>query len=594
MCKAVYERQSLAGRDESPTADCEGAREARMALSQAAMKDKITEEFGRMRYESMVSSSTMQTLKEGLRSWVQDAQDGLLNELQPHISPNSGLDVAALLKSHLSWLQGIETDATEASNHRALLGRAFTEPVARRLGTHRQSVKDAEGMEHSTKQITDYCFDIPLIPQIQALIEHDPAAWAQIQSSSEEWSQVREASTDISDITDGKIFREHEKLGVNSGSIVCPDLGGNRLKLAFKAYYDEIETANPLGFARGVHSIGCTYVSLINLDKETRNRLEYTFVVTLVLNSSVKRYGAEKVFGGVTVRGDSGELQFDEESTSLGAQMRTFDKGVKFSVPNASAFDGYRWQVAHGWMVLFSADFPAAGKMLPTSQSTAAHKPCRGCLWDRTSKHAYKPASFFRACPWKVRTLQQVAQTIQKAMKHDTKVARTTELRADGLYSFTYALHPEIFPFFQPFKGCPQDAMHAEFSSGTCNSEAAQLLYLLITREKWFSVDQLNVAIEKFDWPEGHQPPSIWEAVTKGQKGGLPAADANLRYSGAQTMRFTLSSIELLSPLVQDETHPAWLSWVAHVNYVKLLVSHSFTLNSVKKLDQLVQQHHKL
>ena len=98
----------------------------------------------------------------------------------------------------------------------------------------------------------------------------------------------------------------------------------------------------------------------------------------------------------------------------------------------------------------------------------------------------------------------------------------------------------------------------------------------------------------QFSWPEGHRPPLLWEALQKGQKGGLPAGDANLRYSGAQTMHFTLSSIELLSPLVQDETHPAWLSWKAHVEYVKLLVSESFTLDSVRKLDGLIQKHHKL
>ena len=79
--------------------------------------------------------------------------------------------------------------------------------------------------------------------------------------------------------------------------------------------------------------------------------------MSLVLNSDVKRYGAEKIFGGVDVCSATGEcLGFEQQLTSLGAQMRELDKGVKFSVPGAGAFDGYREQYAHGWMILFSAE----------------------------------------------------------------------------------------------------------------------------------------------------------------------------------------------------------------------------------------------
>ena len=167
-------------------------------------------------------------------------------------------------------------------------------------------------------------------------------------------------------------------------------------------------------------------------------------------------------------------------------------------------------------------------------------------------------------------------------------------MQGDGLYSLSYALHPDFFPFFDPFRGCPQDAMHAEFSSGTANSELAQMLYLFIVKEKWLTLDELNVAIENYDWPEGHKPPRMWEHLKKGQKGGIPANDAALRYAGAQTMHFALESVSLLSPFVQDESHPAWLSWKAHAKYIKLLVADSFTVNSVKELDQAVQTHHRL
>ena len=37
------------------------------------------------------------------------------------------------------------------------------------------------------------------------------------------------------------------------------------VKLCFIAYLDGIETANPLGVARGSHSMECVYVALLNL-----------------------------------------------------------------------------------------------------------------------------------------------------------------------------------------------------------------------------------------------------------------------------------------------------------------------------------------
>jgi hypothetical protein len=181
------------------------------------------------------------------------------------------------------------------------------------------------------------------------------------------------------------------------------------LKLAFKAYYDEVETANPLGYARGAHSIGCIYVSILNLPPEMRNRLEYTFPVTLVLNTSVKRHGMAACLAGAKV-GSDGKLEPDPTAlTSLGAQLRLLDSGVAFQVPCAST--GYADLYVHAWLVIMSADYPAAGKMLPTAESTAAHHPCRHCLWERKASNASQPGPFLAVSRplWKPRTLKQAS-----------------------------------------------------------------------------------------------------------------------------------------------------------------------------------------
>ena len=410
-CKAVHKSKSSAGSEARGQAlDSEGLA-ARTSIFQANMKENVTEELGRMRYDTLTSGSAVNKFKQCVESWLSTTEERLLQELQPHISTSSGIDLTELIKSSLHWMKDIDTEKTEALHHRKLLGRALVTPVRRLLGKHTSVTKDAEGFEHTSHEQMDYCYDIPLSEQMQALIEHDAAAWQQILKSSESWSCTSQNDAGgIGDITDGKLFREHPKLGTSSGSIMCEVLGGKRIKLAFMMYYDEVETANTLGFARGVHKIGCCYVKLLNLCPEMRDRLEYVFPVCLVLNDDMKRYGAELVIAGAGVNSSTGAVtHLDRCPSSLGMQMRRFDAGIKFSVPTADAFGGYEDRYGHGWMILCAADFPAAGLLLPTAQSTSAKKPCRGCDWEVRSKNACKPASLLRKKGnWSLRSFHKV------------------------------------------------------------------------------------------------------------------------------------------------------------------------------------------
>ena len=120
------------------------------------------------------------------------------------------------------------------------------------------------------------------------------------------------------------------------------------------------------------------------------------------------------------------------------------------------------------------------------------------------------------------------------------------------------------------------------------------MLYLFISVEKYFSVSELNARIASFDFPEGERPPYIFDTVAAGKHGGLPKDGAHLRFTGSQTMYFTLHSIDLLGPLIPNMQHPAWQSWCAHVDYVRLLLADSFTSCSLVALDAGIQKHHRL
>jgi hypothetical protein len=86
-----------------------------------------------------------------------------------------------------------------------------------------------------------------------------------------------------------------------------------------------------------------------------------------------------------------------------------------------------------------------------------------------------------------------------------------------GINKLYYALDSDYFPGFDECTMVPYDTMHVELD-GLCRMELAYLLYILITKRKYFSLEQLNDAIKSFPWPKGHRMPAIDPKVVEGAK----------------------------------------------------------------------------
>lgn len=84
-------------------------------------------------------------------------------------------------------------------------------------------------------------------------LRYDKRAWSQVKASQQRWRENPPTSGSselvIMDITDGSVFKEHPELGkAMAGKEPSED---EPIRLAIGLYYDGVETANPLGFARG-------------------------------------------------------------------------------------------------------------------------------------------------------------------------------------------------------------------------------------------------------------------------------------------------------------------------------------------------------
>ena len=526
----------------------------------------------------LVSGIALDGIKDRVATWLASVENNLVDALEPHISASSGVDVRRLIQSRLDLFHGIDSAKLEQKEFiTSTLGSRFVAPRRRLM----------------PGQDKDCVWDFPLVEQLQALIAYDRSAATQILENSMKWASRASSPPPAhgfrvwSDITDGDVFLNHPKLG--TGLDVAGPLPSG-VHTGWKMYYDDVEVANPLGIARGVHSIGAIYVSILNLDPATRNRLEYTFLATIALTRVIQKYGMIAVVAGAHLDGS-----IDEGAIfSLGGQMRALDTGVNLQYPADGSFGGFVEITTYGWMLMACADYPAAAKLLRTAGSTSAKKPCRGCNWERESSVAFSKSSFLKRprvpSRWIIRTIDKVQAAIDEATLHPPNSKLHLELlREQGMHATLYAFHPTYFPHCpDPFRSVPQDGMHALFSSGLVDSTAAKVLYMLICVHREFTLEKINLALEKLDLPADVRLPQLHASLLVGVKGGIPSPESKLRYTGSQTMHFALHSRTLIEPLLTNLSHPSWKVWLALVDVVERYCAESFTLASITALDDAI------
>ena len=92
------------------------------------------------------------------------------------------------------------------------------------------------------------------------------------------------SKTDIfEDFCDGSYFKTHALFSKQPTS------------LQIQMYYDDFETANPLGSKRGIHKIGALYFVLRNLPPKFNSAVMNNHLVALFHTEDVKKYGFDPI-----------------------------------------------------------------------------------------------------------------------------------------------------------------------------------------------------------------------------------------------------------------------------------------------------------
>ena len=256
--------------------------------------------------------------------------------------------------------------------------------------------------------------------------------------------------------------------------------------------------------------------------------------------------------------------------------------------------------LVRGWVVVVSADYPAAGLLAGFKKSVSANLFCRECDCDQSDDVYPRPNSFVDVnADLEQQHLLRETEEYQDQLAHylslGTASARTAYLASIGVTTFEEHAFTRI-PLFDLCTMIPYDFMHVELEGSLKNELAAMLYYFTRKRADWdFTLAKLNQRIREYAWPSGFRVPSFVEGVLeKGTKAGQCKTGCHVHMTSGDVMVFVRHSIDILLPLVGDTTDPLWRCWVAHVNYVRLLMRKTLTADDVVALDRLIYEHHTL
>jgi hypothetical protein len=184
-----------------------------------------------------------------------------------------------------------------------------------------------------------------------------------------------------------------------------------------------------------------------------------------------------------------------------------------------------------------------------------------------------------------------------------------------GINKLWCAFDSDSIPEVDESTMVPYDTMHVELD-GLVRMEMAYLLYMLISKKKYFTLVQLNAAIKAFEWPKGQRMPAVDPKVVEGAKGRVPRPDAHLFSSASQTMYFALAryalpplarvppvasqvltlcpnSEQIIGALLSEaaKREPCWLCWITHTRYLSILTQHVISREELNNLATLIEEH---
>ena len=331
------------------------------------------------------------------------------------------------------------------------------------------------------------------------------------------------------DLSYGSIYKNHDFFKSNPNG------------LQIVAYYDEVETCNPLGSSSGKFKLGCVFFTLGNIRPLYRSGLKAIFLLMVAKSSTIKINGI-----------DSFLKPFLDDLKSLQ------DVGITIEV------NGKR-ELWKGALLAFLADNLAAHELGGFKESFSfSRRFCRSCLTNK--EHAQKD---FREASFEVRTPASHAD-------HCSKLG-------DPSMSIEYGINRrsslESLEGFSVVNGMPHDIMHDLFE-GVIPYELKLLISLYISKS-YFQLDTLNYRLKAFDFSHNEikdKPAPIQDC-------------SKLRQSASQMWLLARIFPLLVGDLIPRDD-PNWVCFLKLLKICDICTAPVLSEDTAAFLELLIEEHH--
>ncbi|XP_037401191.1 uncharacterized protein LOC119265236 [Pygocentrus nattereri] len=151
----------------------------------------------------------------------------------------------------------------------------IVEPVEPILGVRFDVRKNKTGT-YSQVPVNDTFTYVPILGTLKSMFSNKELC--------QSFQQVKLQEEGIyKDINDGSYFKKHCLFSKQEHAF------------QIQLYYDDFETANPLGSKKGIHKLGCIYFILRNLPPKLNSVLMNIHLVTLFHSEDLKKYGFDPI-----------------------------------------------------------------------------------------------------------------------------------------------------------------------------------------------------------------------------------------------------------------------------------------------------------
>jgi hypothetical protein len=330
----------------------------------------------------------------------------------------------------------------------------------------------------------------------------------------------------ICDFKDGLLWKNHPvrlRHCMSQNTVVIPVF----------AFYDDLETANPLGSHATIHKVGLKY-NVIKAWKPMLNAKLENILLSMVITS------AERITKDVF------DIYIDEMSQLENEGFVITVEGIEYTIIVT--------------MVQMIGDNLGLNGMLGYVESFTANFPCRLCKLRRDM--------FNKTFVEQKNLLRSHESYVEDLARNDPSA---TGIKHDCVYN--------NLPSFHVSQNVFCDFMH-DVLEGTCRYVIATLLNHFIFVRKYFTLDTLNARISYFKYDHSSRPPSLNADHIK---------KCNVTLSAIEMLNLTLA----LSLMVGDLVPAGDDAWQVYLMLRKILVfccGLSFSVDELDYLETLVSE----